>query len=233
MKYKKYFRKTSLKQKGIGESFLEEVSRKKPKVFLEIGVFHGVTARNVCDLLHKLHGSEFKYTGVDLFGDIPLPELIASNSDRSLPMEELPHDNVLKHLHNVLLFPAVASKKFLITIGDRTVNGLVYRDQLIGNKQVPVSDYAATLDQLNAYSGQVFSIGEKPSIAISNPEGSTRMALAEAITNVCGVVHDSIDHLTFSANWMSSTKLPDERGDLMRGVESVVNLADELGIYKN
>ena len=153
-----------------------------------------------------------------------------SNSDRSLPMEELPHDNVLKHLHNVLLFPAVASKKFLITIGDRTVNGLVYRDQLIGNKQVPVSDYAATLDQLNAYSGQVFSIGEKPSIAISNPEGSTRMALAEAITNVCGVVHDSIDHLTFSANWMSSTKLPDERGDLMRGVESVVNLADELGI---
>ena len=166
----------------------------------------------------------------DLFGDIPLPELIASNSDRSLPKEELPHDNVLKHLHNVLQFPAVASKKFLITIGDRTVNGLVYRDQLIGNKQVPVSDYAATLDQLNAYSGQVFSIGEKPSIAISNPEASTRMAMAEAITNVCGVVHDSIDHLTFSANWMSSTKLPDERGDLMRGVESVVNLADELGI---
>ena len=102
----------------------------------------------------------------DLFGDIPLPELIASNSDRSLPKEELPHDNVLKHLHNVLQFPAVASKKFLITIGDRTVNGLVYRDQLIGNKKDPVSDYAATLDQLNAYSGQVFSIGEKPSIAI-------------------------------------------------------------------
>ena len=68
MKYKKYFRKTSLKQKGIGESFLEEVLRKKPKVFLEIGVFHGVTARNVCELLHKIHKNDFKYVGLDLFG---------------------------------------------------------------------------------------------------------------------------------------------------------------------
>ena len=68
MKYKKYFRKTSLKQKGIGESFLEEVSRKKPKVFLEIGVFHGVTARNVCELLYKIHKNDFKYVGLDLFG---------------------------------------------------------------------------------------------------------------------------------------------------------------------
>ena len=68
MKYKKYFRKTSLKQKGIGESFLEEVSRKKPKVFLEIGVFHGVTARNVCELLYKIHKNNFKYVGLDLFG---------------------------------------------------------------------------------------------------------------------------------------------------------------------
>ena len=68
MKYKKYFRKTSLKQKGIGESFLEEVSRKKPKVFLEVGVFHGVTARNVCELLYKIHKNDFKYVGLDLFG---------------------------------------------------------------------------------------------------------------------------------------------------------------------
>ena len=67
MKYKKYFRKTSLKQKGVGEFFLKEVSIKKPKVFLEIGVFHGVTARNVCELLNKMHGNDFKYVGLDLF----------------------------------------------------------------------------------------------------------------------------------------------------------------------
>ena len=67
MKYKKYYRKTSLKQKGVGDFFLNEVKFKSPKVFLEIGVFHGVTARNVCELLNNLHGDDFKYIGLDLF----------------------------------------------------------------------------------------------------------------------------------------------------------------------
>ena len=67
MKYKKYFRKTSLKQKGVGDFFLQEVNSKKPKVFLEVGVFHGVTARNICELLHKIHKNDFKYIGLDLF----------------------------------------------------------------------------------------------------------------------------------------------------------------------
>jgi hypothetical protein len=65
--YKKYYRKTSLKQKGVGSFFLEEISKKKPKNFLEIGVFHGVTARNVCELLFKIHQNNFKYIGLDLF----------------------------------------------------------------------------------------------------------------------------------------------------------------------
>ena len=67
MIYKKYFRKTSLKQPGIGELFLEEVQKKNPKYFLEIGVFHGVTARNVCNLMFKNHNNDFKYIGIDLF----------------------------------------------------------------------------------------------------------------------------------------------------------------------
>jgi len=67
LKYKKYFRKTSLKQKGVGDFFLKQISLKKPKVFLEVGVFHGVTARNVCELLETFHGKEFKYIGIDLF----------------------------------------------------------------------------------------------------------------------------------------------------------------------
>ena len=69
MKYKKYFRKTSLKQEGIGEHFLNEIASKKPKNFLEIGVFHGVTARNVCELLYSLHKDDFSYVGLDLFGE--------------------------------------------------------------------------------------------------------------------------------------------------------------------
>ena len=67
MKYKKYYRKTSLKQEGVGSFFLDLIAKKKPKFFLEVGVFHGVTARNVCELLHDLHNGDFKYIGLDLF----------------------------------------------------------------------------------------------------------------------------------------------------------------------
>ena len=67
MKYKRYFRKTSLKQKDDGDFFLDQIRLSKPKFFLEIGVFHGVTARNVCELLYKIHKNDFKYIGVDLF----------------------------------------------------------------------------------------------------------------------------------------------------------------------
>ena len=65
--YKRYWRKTGLKQKGSGEFFLNHVREKNPKNFLEIGVFHGVTSRNVCDLLYSIHGDDFKFTGIDLF----------------------------------------------------------------------------------------------------------------------------------------------------------------------
>ena len=67
MKYKKYFRKTSLKQDGVGDYFLNIVKEKSPKTFLVIGVFHGVTARNICELLYKIHKEDFRYIGLDLF----------------------------------------------------------------------------------------------------------------------------------------------------------------------
>ena len=67
MIYKKYFRKTSLKQKVDGDFFLKEILDKSTKIFLEVGVFHGVTARNVCELLHNIHGEAFHYIGLDLF----------------------------------------------------------------------------------------------------------------------------------------------------------------------
>ena len=67
LKYKKYFRKTSLKQKNIGDLFLEEIQKCNPKHFLEIGIFHGVTARNVCELMYKNYGNDFSYIGIDIF----------------------------------------------------------------------------------------------------------------------------------------------------------------------
>ena len=82
MKYKKYFRKTSLKQKGVGDFFLKEISKNKPKTFLEVGVFHGVTARNVCELLYKTHKNDFNYIGLDLFeeNEENLNEIIPNTS---------------------------------------------------------------------------------------------------------------------------------------------------------
>ena len=79
MKYKKYFRKTSLKQPGVGDFFLTEILKKKPKTFLEVGVFHGVTARNICELLNKIHKNNFKYIGLDLF------EESEENKDEIIP----------------------------------------------------------------------------------------------------------------------------------------------------
>ena len=67
IRYKKYWRKTSLKQKDVGDFFLQHILKSKPKNFLEIGVFHGVTSRNICDLLHSIHGNDFSFTGIDLF----------------------------------------------------------------------------------------------------------------------------------------------------------------------
>jgi predicted O-methyltransferase YrrM len=97
LKYRKYFRKTSLKQKGHGETFLKEVLNKKPKSFLEIGVFHGVTARNVCELLYKIHGNDFKYVGLDLFekSDQNKFEVIPSTNFKN-PFKKFYHQYIMR-----------------------------------------------------------------------------------------------------------------------------------------
>jgi len=91
LRYKKFFRKTSLKQKGHGDFFLSLIKEKKPKTFLEIGVFHGVTARNVCELLHKINGKEFNYIGLDLF------EESIENKDEIIPSTNF--SNPLKYFY--------------------------------------------------------------------------------------------------------------------------------------
>ena len=97
MKYKKYFRKTSLKQREAGELFLREIALKKPKNFLEIGVFHGVTARNVCELLYSIHKNDFNYVGLDLFGenDDNLNEVIP-NTKFNNPLKRIYFNYILR-----------------------------------------------------------------------------------------------------------------------------------------
>ena len=97
MKYKKYFRKTSLKQKNHGELFLKEVLNKKPKSFLEVGVFHGVTARNICELLYQIHGNDFKYVGLDLFekSEENKSEVIPNTSFNN-PFKKFYHQHIMR-----------------------------------------------------------------------------------------------------------------------------------------
>ena len=113
MKYKKYFRKTSLKQEGVGEHFLNEIASKKPKNFLEIGVFHGVTARNVCELLHSIHGNDFKYVGLDLFGESTenVNEVIP-NTKFNNPLKKIYFEYILKQDPYSIEAVAYLLKKF-------------------------------------------------------------------------------------------------------------------------
>ena len=87
MKYRKFYRKTSLKQKGIGEIFLDDIQKTNPKSFFEIGVFHGVTARNVCDLMYKNHKFDFKYIGIDIFDQNVRDDEIAPNFKFNNPLK--------------------------------------------------------------------------------------------------------------------------------------------------
>jgi hypothetical protein len=97
VKYKKYWRKTSLKQKNIGNLFLNEVMLTKPKKFLEIGIFQGVTARNICELLYKIHDNNFKYIGVDKFDldEKTNNEIIPSNNFKN-PLKQFYYQYIIK-----------------------------------------------------------------------------------------------------------------------------------------
>ena len=97
MKYKKYWRKTSLKQKNIGNLFLNEVLLSKPKKFLEIGIFQGVTARNICELLYKIHDNNFKYIGVDKFDldEKTNNEIIPSNNFKN-PLKQFYYQYIVR-----------------------------------------------------------------------------------------------------------------------------------------
>ena len=98
IKYKKYWRKTSLKKKGIGDFFLNHVYQKKPKNFLEIGIFHGVTSRNVCDLLNSLHGKNFNFTGIDLFSmqTEETKEEFIPNTKFSNPLKQIYYNYIVR-----------------------------------------------------------------------------------------------------------------------------------------
>ncbi len=131
---------------------------------------------------------------------------------------------------NVLASPTVASKRFLITIGDRTVGGLSHRDQMVGPWQVPVADCAVTLADFKGFAGEAMSMGERTPLASVNAPASGRMAVAEAITNLLAAPIE-LSRVKLSANWMAACGEPGEDAALYATVKAVgLELCPALGI---
>ncbi|MCD6056183.1 MAG: phosphoribosylformylglycinamidine synthase [Gammaproteobacteria bacterium] len=134
-------------------------------------------------------------------------------------------------VERVLQLPAVASKQFLITIGDRSVGGLISRDQMVGPWQVPVADCGVTLTDFHHYAGEAMAVGERAPIAIINSKASARMAVAEAITNMLSAPVCSLNDIKLSANWMGACGEAGEDAALYDAVCAIgLELCPQLGI---
>lgn len=134
-------------------------------------------------------------------------------------------------IQRVLHHPAVASKSFLITIGDRTITGLVARDQMVGPWQVPVADVAVTATSFDVYTGEAMAMGERTPLALLDAPASARMAVGETLTNIAASSIARISDIKLSANWMSAAGHPGEDARLYDAVKAVgMELCPELGI---
>jgi len=131
----------------------------------------------------------------------------------------------------VLAHPTVAAKQFLITIGDRSVGGLTAREQMVGPWQMPVADCAITLSDYSRFSGEAMAIGERTPIALLDAAAAARMAVGEAITNLCAAPIESLDRIKLSANWMAAAGHDGEDALLFDAVRAIgMELCPEIDI---
>ncbi len=133
-------------------------------------------------------------------------------------------------IYRVLRLPTVASKGFLITIGDRSVTGLVCRDQMVGPWQVPVADCGVTASGYESYSGEAMAVGERTPLALVDAPASGRMAVGEALTNIAAARIRALPDVKLSANWMAAAGHPGEDAALYDTVRAVSELCQAIGI---
>ncbi len=173
--------------------------------------------------------------------DLPLDVLLGKpprmhRTDRTLPRAltplSLPPSLSLQDaIHRVLAHPTVADKTFLISIGDRSVGGLICRDQMVGPWQVPVADCGVTATSFDVYTGEALAMGERTPVAVNNAAASARLAVGEALTNLAAAQIGELGKVNLSANWMAAPALPGEGADLYAAVQAVgMELCPALGI---
>jgi len=166
-----------------------------------------------------------------LFGKPPKIHKNAQHVSKNLPSLALHTIKLADAVEQVLSFPAVADKSFLIHIGDRSVTGLVARDQMVGPWQIPVADVAVTASGFQALTGEAMAMGERTPLAVINAPASGRMAIAESLTNLAAAPIESLNKVKISANWMAAAGAEGEDAALFDTVKTVgMELCPELGI---
>jgi len=197
-----------------------------------------------CAIIGEATGARRLVMSDERFGgqpiDMPLDVLLGKpprmqRSERRRPRERRPLElsglQVEEAARRVLAHPTVADKTFLITIGDRSVTGLIHRDQMVGPWQVPVADCAVTACSFNGYAGEAMSVGERAPLAVNDPVASARMAVGEAVTNLAAAQVGPLSRVNLSANWMAAPDVEGEGADLYSAVKAVgMELCPRLGL---
>ncbi|ODS10640.1 phosphoribosylformylglycinamidine synthase [Vibrio scophthalmi] len=184
----------------------------------------------------KLQDSHFDNTPIDmpmdiLLGKTPKMHRDAQTLKANNPAIDRSGIEINEAVDRVLRLPTVAEKTFLITIGDRSVTGLVARDQMVGPWQVPVANCAVTAASYDSYHGEAMSLGERTPVALLDFGASARLAVGEAITNIAATNIGDIKHIKLSANWMSPAGHPGEDAGLYEAVKAVgEELCPALGL---
>jgi len=161
------------------------------------------------------------------------PKMSRTALSRSCPQPGFEADilDMEEVTERLLKLPTIANKSFLITIGDRSITGMVTRDQMVGPWQIPVANAGITCADYKGYTGEAMASGERPPVALINPKASARLSIGEAITNIACAKINKISDIKISANWMSAAGHPGEDSALYDAVETVgLELCPALGI---
>ena len=210
-------------------------------------LFESICARERCPFAVLGEATEARHLTVEdpLFNnkavDMPMQVLLGGTPRMSRSYESIERQgddfdaaqvtDLKDAIYRVIKNPTVASKSFLITIGDRSITGMVARDQLVGPWQVPVADAAVTTTSLQGFTGEAMAMGERPPVALLNPAASARLAVAESISNIMSAKIDKISDIKLSANWMAAAGQKGEDQALFEGVKAIgMEMCPALGI---
>ncbi len=197
-----------------------------------------------CAVVGEALGEEHLTVTDEHFGDAPIdlplevlfgkpPRMHRDFTSRPAPRDPaaLAEVPLAEAARRVLQLPAVADKSFLITIGDRTITGLVARDQMVGPWQVPVADCAVTATGFHSLTGEAMAMGERTPVALLDGPASGRMAVGEALTNLAAAAITRLEDVVLSANWMAAVGHPGEDAALYETVRAVgMELCPALGL---